>query len=81
MQLAQKRYKTMVDEKTWAAPSKEEEKIIASEARITKLSKKGKKRDPKKDKKGKEKQAPAKGNQNNSGPTRPAWKPKSPSNA
>ena len=36
MQLAQNKYKVLVDEKKWAAPSKEEEKIIALEAQLSK---------------------------------------------
>lgn len=39
MQLAQNKYKVLVDEKKWSAPSKEEEKIIALEAKIAQLSK------------------------------------------
>jgi hypothetical protein len=38
MQLAQQKYKVMVDEKTWAIPSKEEEKIQALEAKIARMS-------------------------------------------
>jgi hypothetical protein len=36
MQLAQNKYKVLVDEKKWAAPSKEEEKIVALEAQLAK---------------------------------------------
>jgi len=86
MQLAQNKYKTMVDEKTWAAPSKEEEKIIALEAKITKLTKSKKGKDgtnSNKGKKGKNKnkdKANNSGKQSNSGPNRPAWKLKAPPN-
>lgn len=38
MHLAQNKYKVLVDEKKWTAPSKEEEKIIALEAKISKLT-------------------------------------------
>jgi hypothetical protein len=36
MQLAQNKYKVLVDEKKWAAPTKEEEKIVALEAQLAK---------------------------------------------
>jgi hypothetical protein len=57
--------------KSWAAPSKEEEKIIALEARITKPFKKGEVRDPKQGNKGKGKdqRAPNQVNQPTSSPT------------
>ena len=36
MQLAQNKYKVLVNEKKWAAPTKEEEKIVALEAQLAK---------------------------------------------
>jgi hypothetical protein len=92
MQLAQNKYKTMVDEKTWAVPSKEEEKIIALEAQITKLTSKKKGNDNKQGqnkgtssknqgKKNKKNKNKKNNTQNSNTYAKPAWQTKAPTNA
>jgi hypothetical protein len=92
MQLAQNKYKTMVDEKTWAVPSKEEEKIIALEAKITRLSNKKKgtdnkqgqsnnASDKKQGKKNKKKKKDKDQAQSSGTYTKPAWQTKAPTSA
>lgn len=83
MQLAQQKYKIMVDEKTWAIPSKEEEKIQALEAKLSKLS--GKKNPPGNNRSGKQGKSTKKqdGKQNQgrqSNKDKPAWMTKPPPN-
>jgi hypothetical protein len=67
------KYKTMVQQGTWAAPSAEEEKIIALEAKIKSLQKTGKKKDKDKG------QPKGKGKKNNQKRNKPDWMTKEPS--
>jgi hypothetical protein len=84
MHQAQNKYKAMIDDKTWAAPTKEEEKIIALEAKITKLtSKKNPQKDKKKGQRGHKNKSKGKNTKNGNqdgqnGYTKPAWQTKPP---
>jgi hypothetical protein len=87
MQCAQTKYKIMVEEKKWAVPTKDQEKIIALEAKIKTLTKKGGKGDQKgksekgkKGKKGKGKKSDKNksDDSNASKAPHPDWKTKAP---
>jgi hypothetical protein len=82
MARAQNKYKVMVESKSWAAPSKEEEKIVALEAEIKKLSNSKQSTKKKTDKKGKGKgkgKGENKDDKSNKGKYNPpAWKLKPP---
>jgi len=71
---ASNKYKTMVEAKTWNAPSPEDEKIIALEAQLKKMKKPNKPNKP--DKPSKEK-GKGKGKER-SHPGKPAWMTKPP---
>jgi hypothetical protein len=64
MTFAGDKYKQRVEDKTWIAPSKDQEKIVALEAAVAKLSKKNKITST---------NATSNATSNNSGPQRAAW--------
>jgi hypothetical protein len=82
MLLAQHKYKTMVADKSWAAPTKEDEKIIALEAKVKNLTKKGTPAAPgksgKRGKRGKGKKPDEDKSGDNKGTESKDWKTKPP---
>jgi hypothetical protein len=72
MQQAANKYKTMVQQGTWAAPSAEEEKIIALETKIKNLQKTNNKKEKEKD------QSKGKGKAKKKRGTKPNWMTKVP---